>query len=319
MPTALSIVIPVYREVSNLALLYERLCQVIEKLDADLEVEIIFVNDGSPDNSWEVIRNIARVDGRVIGINLARNFGKELALSAGIHEAFGAAVICMDADLQHPPEVIPSLLAAWRTGAKLVGTVRTSIEKQPLMRRAGSQIFYWLMSKISGVALTAQATDFGLYDRTVIDVFKTMTERNRMFRGMIDWIGFPKTTVEFHAPARQTGDASYSYTKLIGLAVNSITSFSLFPLRITGYLGALISFVSVLLMLLMLADRVLLHKIGFSSLALVVVANTFFIGIVLMALGLMAIYIGAIHSEVINRPLFVVAEKTTRLPPPSAR
>ena len=318
MPTALSIVIPVYREGGNLALLHERICQAVEKLAVRVDVEIIFVNDGSPDNSWQLIQNLAALDKRVIGINLTRNFGKELALSAGIHEASGAAVICMDADLQHPPEVIPEMLAAWHGGAKLVGTVRTSMDKQPLMRRVGSKVFYWLMSKISGVTLTAQATDFGLYDRTVIDVFKTMTERNRMFRGMIDWIGFPKTVVEFHAPARQAGDAGYSYTKLIGLAINSITSFSLFPLRITGYLGALISLVSVLLMLLMLADRLILHKIGFSSLALVVVANTFFIGVVLMALGLMAIYIGAIHSEVINRPLFVVAERTKRQTMPSA-
>ena len=315
MRPAISIIVPVFRESGNLLNLHARLHAVLAPLDGATSSEIIFVNDGSPDNSWQVIQELASQDQRVLGINLARNFGKELALSAGIHAARGDAVICMDADLQHPPEVIPELIKAWRAGAKIVGTIRTSIDEQPFLRRAGSRLFYWLMSKISGVKLTSQGTDFGLYDRVVIDIFNTMTERSRLFRGMIDWIGFPKTFVEFHASAREAGAAGYSYTKLIGLAVNSITSFSLFPLRITGYLGALISVVSVLLMALMLADRFLLHRIGFSSLALVVVANTFFIGVVLMALGLMAIYIGSIHGEVINRPLYVIAEKTlTRVP-----
>ena len=310
MRPTLSIVIPVFRESGNLLNLHDRLRSVLPLVGGSISSEIILVNDGSPDDSWRIIQEIASKDHRVVGINLARNFGKELALSAGIHEAQGEAIICMDADLQHPPEVIPELISAWLAGAKIVGTIRTSIDKQPWLRRFGSQSFYWLMSKISGIKLTAQGTDFGLYDRVVIDVFKTMTERNRLFRGMIDWIGFPKTLVEFHASAREVGTAGYSYTKLIGLAVNSITSFSLFPLRITGYLGALISIGSVLLVALMLVDRFLMHRIGFSSLAFVVVANTFFIGIVLMALGLMAIYIGSIHSEVINRPLYVIAEKT---------
>jgi polyisoprenyl-phosphate glycosyltransferase len=309
MSTLISIVVPAYKESANLPVLVERCAQVAQKLSGEYQLELVIVDDGSPDATWFAIKGLASSDIAVRGLALSRNFGKEIALTAGIHAARGAAVICMDADLQHPPEVIPELIAAWRQGAKVVST-RRRVTKLPLMRRVGSKIYYWLMRNVAGVNLTSQATDFGLYDRSVVDVFNKMTERSRMFRGMIDWLGSEKAFVEFDSAARLHGDAGYSYRKLFTLAVNSLTSFSLFPLKVTGYLGVVTFLLSSALLLVMLLDRCCFNHFVFTTLAFVVVANTMFIGVVLMALGLMALYIGVIHNEVINRPLYVVSDTT---------
>lgn len=305
----IAIVVPVYREARNLERLHAALSAVIDSI-RDYEWRLVFVNDGSPDESLDVLKKLAERDNRVGVIDLSRNFGKEIALTAGVHACVSAdAVICMDADLQHPPELIPELVAAWQNGAEIVATLRKSIEKQPLLRRIGSHGYYWLMSKISGLDMQSQTTDFRLFDRKVVEAFCRTTERERMFRGIMDWLGFRKIYVEFHAGAREEGEAGYSYTKLWQLAVNSITSFSLFPLKLTGYLGVLISLISGILLTWMLITRLFFNPAMFTSLAFVAVANTFLIGIVLMAIGLVALYIGHIHTEVINRPLYVVRER----------
>ncbi len=303
------IVVPVFCEENNLLLLHEKLDCVVAGLSS-FEWKFLFVNDGSVDASWQVIQALAAKDCRVSGIDLSRNFGKEVALTAGVHAARGAdAVICMDADLQHPPELIPDLVRLWQGGAEVVVTLRRSIARQPLLRRIGSHGYYWLMSKISGLDMRSQTTDFRLYDRKVVAAFCQATERQRMFRGIMDWLGFHKAYIEFDAAARNAGTAAYSYAKLWRLAINSITSFSLFPLKLTGYLGLLISLFSGITLVWMLVSRFLLGSLFFSPLSIVVMANTFLIGIVLMAIGLVALYIGNIHTEVINRPLYVVREK----------
>lgn len=305
----IAIIIPVYREAGNLKNLHARLVAVMESIN-QYNWKIILVNDGSPDRSWEMIAELAQQDRRVSGVDLSRNFGKEIALSAGVHEAQHAdAVICMDADLQHPPEVIPELINAWQAGAEVVATIRTSTEKQPLLRRVGSHLYYWLMARISGLDMVSQTTDFRLYDRKVVQAFVRATERERLFRGIMDWMGFKKVYVEFKAAAREVGEAGYSYSKLWQLAINSMTSFSLFPLRITGYLGMFISSCSGLLLSWMLISNYVLESKQFTPLAVVVVFNTFLIGIVLMAIGLVALYIGTIHTEVINRPLYLIRDR----------
>lgn len=305
----IAIVVPVYREAGNLKNLHARLILVMEAIHK-YNWKIIFVNDGSPDRSWEVIAELAQRDRRVCGVDLSRNFGKEIALSAGMHEALYAdAVICMDADLQHPPEVIPELINEWQAGAEVVATIRTSTEKQTILRRLGSHVYYWLMARISGLDMVSQTTDFRLYDRKVVQAFVRVTERERLFRGIMDWMGFKKVYVKFKAAAREVGEAGYSYSKLWQLAISSMTSFSLFPLRITGYLGMFISSCSGLLLSWMLIANYILDLKQFTPLAVVVVFNTFLIGIVLMAIGLVALYIGTIHTEVINRPLYLVREQ----------
>ncbi len=305
----ITVVIPVYREEKNLPNLYTRLSAVTASMPG-YDWEYLFVNDGSPDHSLEVLRQLAGRDAKVKVLDLSRNFGKEIALTAGVHDAIDAdAAICMDADLQHPPELIPKLVEEWEKGAEIVATIRTSIDKQPLLRRIGSHVYYWLMSQISGVDMVSQTTDFRLYDKKVVAAFSQATERERMFRGIMDWLGFRKVYVEFSADARMEGSAGYSYAKLYHLAINSITAFSLWPLRLTGYLGVSITAISGLLLAWMLGNYVFGSKEYYTPLAMVVVANTFLIGIVLIAIGLVALYIGTIHTEVVNRPLFLVREK----------
>jgi glycosyltransferase involved in cell wall biosynthesis len=307
----IALIIPVFREGRNIEPLVRRINAVTSDLP-QFDWEYIFVNDGSPDDSLERLRLLAQQDFRVKVIDLSRNFGKEVALTAGAHSAADSsvdAIICMDADLQHPPELIPKLIHEWEAGAEVVATIRTRIDKQPVMRRIASHLYYWMMSRISGLPMVSQTTDFRLYDRKVVHAFRNATERERMFRGIMDWLGFKRTYVEFEADARTEGQAGYSYSKLWGLAINSITAFSLWPLRLTGYMGVLITFLSSMLLCWMLLNMALGTKLHYTPLAVVVVANTFLIGIVLMAIGLVALYIGTIHTEVINRPLYVVREK----------
>jgi len=304
----LSIVIPVFRESGNLHLLHQRLSEVVAKIP-QYDWNVTLVNDGSPDDSWEVIQELIAKDDRFIGIDLSRNFGKEIALTAGVHSVHQAdAVICLDADLQHPPEVIPELVEKWEEGFDVVATIRLSLAKQSWVKRLGSHVFYWVMNKISDIEMASQTTDFRLFDKKVVTVFNQMTERERMFRGIFDWMGFRKHYVKFHAPDRNEGEAGYSLRGLVKLAVGGITAFSLFPLKITGYLGVLISGISGSLLIWMLVTRFLINPAMFTPLAIFVVMNTFLIGLVLSGIGLVALYIGTIHTEVINRPLYIIRE-----------
>lgn len=304
----ISIVVPVFCEGSNIRRFYERLNEVTGTLSSHAW-EYIFVNDGSTDNSYAELQNLAGADKKVKVLNFSRNFGKEVALSAGVEAASGDAVITIDADLQHPPELIPAMIEKWGKGVDVVVAIRKNTEKQPLMRKIGSRVFYWLMGKISDVDLVSQATDFRLIDRKIANIFKVITERSRMYRGIIDWIGFKKEYIEFNADARMEGKPVYSYRKLINLALNSMTSFSLFPLRIAGYFGIFITLISGMLLLIMFPTHFIFKSQYFSSLSIVVVSNTFLIGIVLIALGLIALYIGNIHNEVINRPLYIIKDR----------
>lgn len=305
----ISIVIPVYNEAGNILNLYSRIQDVITSIRS-YKWEYVFVNDGSPDNSLELLRELAARDDRVRVLDFSRNFGKEIALTAGVHEAEKSdAVICIDGDLQHPPELIPTLVAKWEAGAEVVVTIRTEIERQPLIRKLGSSLYYWLMRKMSGIDLKAKTTDYRLYDKKVVCSFMRATERERMFRGIMDWMGFKRSYVEFKADARAEGQAAYSYVKLWRLAVNSLTAFSLWPLKLAGYLGMLISGISGCLFIWMLINYLILNIWIYTPLAMVVVINTFLIGIVLIAIGLVALYIGIIHTEVINRPLYIIRER----------
>ena len=305
----ITIVIPVYREEKSIPALHRRLETVTAGLP-EIRWSYIFVDDGSPDGSLTALKELAKKDPKVKLIGFSRNFGKEIALSAGVHAAnHSHAVICLDADLQHPPELIPEMVEAWGQGADIVATIRTSISNQPLLRRLGSRLFYGLMNRMSGVEMASKTTDFRLYDKKVIDVFRLVTERERLFRGIMDWMGFKKVYVKFRADARTEGNSSFSYAKLFHLAIQSLTSFSLFPLRMTGYLGVLITLSSGLLLARMLFARFITDPKMFTPLAIVVVIDTLLIGIVLVSIGLVALYIGTIHTEVVNRPLYIVRER----------
>lgn len=303
----ISIVIPVYCEEQNIENLYNRLEDVTGRIP-DYRWEYIFVNDGSTDNSFPVLQKLAALDEKVKALNFSRNFGKEIALSAGVTAASGDAVVTIDADLQHPPELIPEMIKKWEDGIDIVIAARENI-KHSLYRKLGSKLFYWIMNKISKIKMISHTTDFRLIDRKVVNAFKTMPERSRIYRGLIDWLGFKTEYVEFNASARENGQSVYSYKKLLELAINGITSFSAYPLKVAGIIGLLITFFSSLLLMIMFPVRFIYDPFFFSSLSFVVVINTLLTGIILICLGLIALYIENIHKEVINRPLYVIQDR----------
>ncbi|WP_027190415.1 glycosyltransferase family 2 protein [Fundidesulfovibrio putealis] len=306
----LAVVVPVFNEARGLDALYARLKDVLESLPYGWQ--IIMVDDGSPDDSWEKIQEIAARDERVKGLMLSRNFGKEMALTAGVELCPDVdAVICIDADLQHPPELIPTLTAKWEEGYEMVATVREAVADYSPMKKLGSRAFYWVMTRFSDLDIPPSSTDFRLLDKKVVRTLLKFTERTRMFRGLIDWMGFRKTYIPFVAPARDTGQVGYSFKKLFNLAVNSFTSFSLLPLRFTGYLGLTIIGVSLLCLAFMMIGN-LIWGANYTPMAFFTVFNTFLIGIVLCGLGMVSLYIGHIHTEVVQRPLYIIRERAGR-------
>ncbi|HIE00810.1 MAG TPA: glycosyltransferase [Thiotrichaceae bacterium] len=302
----IALIVPVFNEGEGLAVFYQEVKKVLSTLP-EYQWQIIFVDDGSEDNSWQVISELSEQHQDVKGLLLSRNFGKEIALTAGV-QAVGEevdAVIFIDADLQHPPELIPQLLAEWQKGFEIVSCIRKDVADYSLFKRMGSKLFYTLMAWFSDIEIIPNNTDYRLLDKTVVSVLCLFTERTRMFRGLIDWMGFHKSYLTFSAPARNTGTQQYSFIKLFRLAINSLTSFSLLPLRITGYIGVFIVLSSGFLLTYMLFTQ-LLGWMFYTHLAFFVVFNTFLLGILLSGLGLVALYIGHIHTEVVQRPLYII-------------
>lgn len=308
----ISIVIPVYNEAANLPLLYKELTRHTQRLP--YQFEVIFVDDGSADESAQILHGLADSDPDVQVIEFARNFGKEAAVSAGLHAAAGHAVIVMDADLQMPPRLIGDFIAQWEDGADIVVGVFAT-RNMSFIRRTGAAIFYRIMSTIGQSKITPHATDYRLLDRQVLEVFKQLTERNRITRGMIDWLGFKRAYVPFNQEARRNGRPTYSMKKLITLAMNSFTSFSLVPLKLAGYLGIIILSLSIPAGIFMYVERYILgdpmHLMitGTDMLAILIL---FLVGVILACMGLISLYIANIHTEVINRPLYVVRKRPRR-------
>ena len=306
----LSIVVPVYREAANLEELWTRLRDVLAGLTA-YNWEVVFVNDGSPDDSLVHLAALADADSRCRVIDLSRNFGKEVALTAGLDAARGDGVIFMDADMQHPPDFIPQMVSAWEAGAEVVVTVRRSCEAEPLARRLGSSLFHWVMKNFAEVELLSKTTDFRLLDRKVVEAVRQIGERERLFRGLVDWLGFRRAVLEFDAPKRP-GDqkTSFTYRRLGGLAMTSFLSHSSLPLKLVGVLGGSVTLGSgALLTWMLVAERLVDKRFYYTPLAQVLVANTLLIGIVLTALGVVAIYLARVYREVLQRPLYAVRQK----------
>lgn len=304
----ISIVVPVYREELSLPALLERLEAVCNAL-SHIKFEYIWINDGSPDNSFKVMKELAENNTRLRIIDLSRNFGKEIALTAGLDAALGDAIIFMDADLQHPPEFIPNLIESWWQGYEVVATVRGRFQSESLLRKLCSRIFYKVMCWISDLEMVSKTTDFRLIDRKVASELRKISERRRLFRGLIDWMGFRKTYLAFNAEERQHGQASYSYRKLAGLALTSIVSNSTVPLLLIVYLGLFIVSSSTASLCMMVINRVFLeNSLGLTNLAFVVVGNVFLTGITMTVLGIMSLYLRKIYDETQGRPLYVVRE-----------
>lgn len=313
MKELISVIVPVYNEEDNILLLYEELNNVWKKLKPKHDCEIIFINDGSIDSSDQVIERLLNKDNRIKYIEFSRNFGKEVALTAGLNHAKGVAAIMLDADLQHPVKLIPKFLEKWEKGSEVVIGVRQKSKDEDLVRRFSSAFFYQIMNFIGGTQLVPRATDYRLLDRKVINEFNRLTERNRITRGLLDWLGFNRDYIYFSLGKRASGKPSYSILKLTRLAFSSFVSLSLFPLRLAGYLGLVITLFSGTLGFFVLVNQYILDEpVGFifSGTAGLAIFIMFLIGIVLMSLGLIAMYIANIHNEVLNRPMYIIRKKS---------
>ena len=300
-----SVVIPVFNEKENLELLYRRLSKVLENLCDDYE--IVFVDDGSTDNSLEMIRKFRETNERVKIISFSRNFGHQTAITAGTDYASGSAVIVMDADLQDPPEVIPKLVEKWREGYDTVYAIRES-RKDPILKRAIAFVFYRLFKRISEVDVPADAGDFRLMSRRVVDILKTMPERNRYLRGLASWVGFDQARVRYARDERYAGERKYTLWQSTRLAFDGITSFSQFPLRLAIQLGLVVSIVGFLYTATIIILALVFGRVvpGWTTL---MAAVLFLGGVQLIVVGVIGEYIGRIYVEVQQRPLYLIKEK----------
>ncbi len=309
----LSIVIPVYNEAAGLKEFNASLIRELDSLKLT-SYEVIYVNDGSIDNSREVLASIAASDRPVKLVSLSRNFGKEVATTAGLHTATGEAIVMLDADGQHPVEKIVEFVDAWKKGAQVVVGVRTDNQNEGLIKRYGSKIFYKLFNSFTGVKLVPGSSDFRLIDRRVQQEFMKMTERNRITRGLIDWLGYERDYVYYKANARAQGEAGYSFTKLFKLAIDSVISLSTSPLYIAAYIGAFIVPLAVLLGLFMAGEMIIGDPLALnvSGGAYILVLVLLLIGILLLSQGIIGLYLSHIHSETQGRPLYVIDQEKSK-------
>lgn len=298
----ISLVFPVYNEKEVLPQLYQRVRHLIAQLAYD--VEIIMVNDGSEDSSLELMKSFHDQDSRFKIIDFSRNFGHQVAITAGIDFAEGDAVLLLDADLQDPPELVPQFLQKWEEGYQVVYAIRKS-RQEHVFKRLSYRIFYRILQKISNISIPLDSGDFCLMDRVVVDTLKSMHERNRFVRGLRSWSGFRQIGLEYDREKRQGGEVKYTMPKLMKLALDGIFSFSYFPLQIAGYTGFIISIISFLGILVYLYKKLFIggEPQGFPTLVILVL---FMGGIQLISLGVIGEYIGRIYDEVKRRPTYIV-------------
>ena len=308
----ISIIIPAYNEEKNIPLAYQELQKIFKKCGDDYSFEILFINDGSKDDTIKEIEKLASQDDSVRYIDFSRNFGKEIATTAGLNSCRGDACIMVDADLQHPINLIPEFIKKWEQGADVVVGIRNKNKSVGWLKKMGSAAFYKIINNIAEIEVVPNATDFRLIDRIVIDQFNRFTESNCMTRALIDWLGFNRDYIYFDANERINGEASYSFWKLFTLALNSFISLSLLPLRLAGNLGIVITLVSGVSGLYILLGKYFFHThfaSTFSDAENLAILIVFLVGIILTSIGLLALYIANIHREVINRPMYVVRKK----------
>ncbi len=301
----LSVVIPVYNEAANILVLYQRLQQAIQPLA--IAYELLFVNDGSTDLSLTLIKELAQQNPQVRYIDFSRNFGQQIAISAGLDKARGKAVIILDGDLQDPPELIPALYSQWQKGHDVVYARRKTRSGESLVKKTTARFFYRLLTRITRTPLPVDAGDFRIISRKVVNTLKQMPEQQKFIRGQIAWIGFPQTYLEYDRPERYQGQSGYSYAKMIRLALDGITSYSNLPLKMATVSGFVVSGIAFLVMLYTLYSRFITRNYvpGWSSL---MVSILFLGGVQLIAIGIIGEYMSRLSENVRNRPLYIVNE-----------
>ena len=309
MPT-LSIVVPLYNEQDNVAPLIERIVAIANSLDGRPSYEIVLVNDGSADQTLERLRVECARRPYLIVVSLSRNFGHQLAASAGIDIAQGEAVILMDGDLQDPPELIATFVERWRAGYDVVYAVRRTRKGESPFKLFTARLFYRTIKRLTKVSIPVDTGDFRLMSRRVVDALKRSPERHRFLRGMVSWVGFNQTGVEYDRDERFSGTTKYPLPKMLRFAIDGITSFSDVPLRFASYLGFISSAVAFLYALVVIAYKLFsLHPPGYTpGWASTIVAVLFLGGVQLISLGILGEYIGRIYDEVKGRPLYLISE-----------
>ena len=299
----ISVVVPVFREADNVAPLCARLIPVLERVASSFE--ILFVDDGSTDATLDAIRLANAADPRVVALSFSRNFGKEVAIAAGLDTARGDAVVIMDADLQHPPEAIETFVAHWRQGYTMIYGQRTDRAGESRLKRSLTQLFYRLFARFGETALPEGAGDFRLIDRRGVQVLRSLGERARFSKGLYAWIGFRSIGVPFVVEERRFGETKWSFRKLFRFAFDGITSFSTVPLRVWTYIGGVVALCA-MAAAVWVVIRTLLFGSDTAGYPSLIVSITFFAGVQLMSLGMIGEYVGRIFAEVKRRPLYVV-------------
>lgn len=300
-----SIVAPIYNEIENLPALYRRVSEVMES--SGKPWELLLVDDGSTDGSTEKIRELAKTDKHVRPVIFARNFGHQVAITAGWDYARGEAVVIIDADLQDPPEVILQLAEKWQEGYEVVYAVRAEREGETWFKRTTAAIFYRLIRWITDVNIPVDTGDFRLMDRKVVDVLKQMKERHRFPRGMSAWVGFKQIGVEYKRAARTAGVTKYPFRKMLKLAANAITGFSYFPLQVATFFGFLSAGVAIIAIPIVAILR-LAGSHFFEGQTTTLVSVLFLGGVQLISLGILGEYIGRLYDEAKGRPLYIVRD-----------
>lgn len=302
----ISILIPAYNEEEVLEHLYHRLGKLAND-NRGYNFEFLFVNDGSRDKTLEIIKDYASVDERVSFINLSRNFGKEIAMIAGLDHVIGDATVIIDADLQDPPELIPKMIKLWEDGYDDVYAKRTSRDGETWFKKQSSMWFYKILQKTTNIPIQIDTGDFRLLDRRCVEALKQIRESERYTKGMFSWIGYKKKEITYNRDPRFAGTTKWNYLKLFNLAIDGITSFTTAPLRISSIFGMIISFISFLFLVVLLFKTLFFGDTvaGYPSLMAVVL---FLGGLQLLSLGIIGEYIGRIFNETKQRPLYFIEE-----------
>lgn len=303
----ISIVLPVYFEEKVVNTTYSRVKDVLSKISYDYE--IIFVNDGSGDQTLKFLKEIACGDKTVKIISFSRNFGHQIAVTAGIDAATGDAVIIMDADLQDPPELIIEMLKKWEQGYEVVYGKRKRRYGEPFLRKTAFLIFYRLLNKLTDIKIPLDTGDFRLIDKKIKNDLLRMREKNRFVRGIISWLGYRQTFIEYERPGRYAGETKYPFKKLLKLALDGITSFSVYPLKIALNIGFFSIIIALVLFIYAMASYIFFPKITPAGWTSVLISIIFFGGVQLFTIGIIGEYIGRIFEESKNRPIYIVDEK----------
>lgn len=304
----LSVVVPAFNEEAVLEEFHARLVAVLDALA--LDSEIVYVNDGSTDATLSILENLRSKDARTGIVDLSRNFGKEIALTAGLDHSNGDAVVVIDADLQDPPEVIPQLVSEWKNGYDVVFAQRVSRAGETLIKRTTATVFYWIMQNLGPVSIPRDTGDFRLLSRRAVDALRTLRERHRFMKGLFTWIGYRQSAIRYHRDARFAGETKWNYWRLWNLSIEGMTSFTIAPLKVATYIGLLAASGAFIFGIMIILGTLLYGNevAGYPSLMVIVL---FLGGIQLTALGIIGEYLGRVFNETKQRPLYFVQQELT--------